>query len=135
VAVGVPMGFIIIVQAVIIIVMLVRRSSGIESGEKRAQLDTEYEEMGLAPTSSKNQGATQDAPVQSAEYEEMGLKPTSSKNQGATGHVPVQSAEYETSSHQATSDDHVYEKLIKQMEPVCYENTPTIKNYPNLKLL
>ncbi|KAF6016949.1 hypothetical protein EB796_024741 [Bugula neritina] len=119
VAVGVPMGFIIILQAVIIIVMLVRRSSGIESGEKRAQLDTEYEEMGLAPTPSKNQGATRDVPVQSAEYEEMGLTPTSSKNQGVTQDVPVQSAEYETSSPQATSDDHAYEKLIKQPQLRC----------------
>jgi len=69
VAVGVPMGFIIILLVVIIIVMLVRRSSGAEFGENRTQLNTEYEEVGLAPTSSKNQGVTQDVPVQSTEYE------------------------------------------------------------------
>jgi len=128
VAVGVPMGFIIILLVVIITVMLVRRSSGTESGEKKAQLNTEYEEMGLAPTPSTNQGGTRDVPVQSAEYEEMGPTPTSSKNQGVTQDVPVQSAEYETTCPQATFDDHAYEKLIKQVEPVCYENTSTIRN-------
>jgi len=100
VAVGVPMGFIIIIQAVIIIAMLVRRSSGTESGKNTAQLNTEYEEVGLSPTSSKNQGLTQD--------------------------VPVQSSEYETINPQATSDDHVYEKVTKQTEKVCYENNLTI---------
>jgi len=87
---------------VIIIVMLVRRSSGTESGENRAQPSSEYEEVGLTPTSSKNQGATQD--------------------------VPVQSAEYETTSPQATLDDHVYEKVTKQTGPACYENTSTVSD-------
>jgi len=128
VAVGVPTGFIIILQAAILIVVLVRRSSGTESGENRAQVNTEYEEMGLAPTSSQNQGATQDLPVQSAEYEEVGLTPTSSQNQGVTQDVLVQSTEYETSSPQATSDNHAYEKVIKQTEQVCYENTSTVRN-------
>jgi len=100
VAVGVPMGFIIILLAVIIIVMLVRRSSGTESGENKAQPNPEYEEVGLTPTPSKNQSVTQD--------------------------VPVQSAEYETTSPQATLDDHVYEKVTKQTEQVCYENNLTI---------
>jgi len=102
VAVGVPMGFIIILLVVIIIVMLVRRSSGTESKENRAQPNPEYEEVGLTPTLSKNQGVTQD--------------------------VPVQSAEYETTSPQATLDDHVYEKVTKQMEQACYENNLTISN-------
>jgi len=102
VAVGVPMGFIIILLVVIIIVMLVRRSSGTESGENRAQPNPEYEEVGLAPTSTKNQGGTQD--------------------------VPVQSAEYETTNPQATLDDHVYEKVTKPMEQACYENNLTISN-------
>jgi len=146
------MGFIIILQAVILIVLLVKRSSGTESGENTAQLNTEYEEVGLATTSSKNQGVTQDVPVQSAEYEEVSLAPsknqgaiggalvpsmeyeevglttTSSENQGATRDAPVQSAEYETTSPQATSDDHVYEKVTKQMEQACYENTSTASN-------
>jgi len=82
--------------------MLVRRSSGTESGENRAQPSSEYEEVGLTPTSSKNQGATQD--------------------------VPVQSAEYETTSPQATLDDHVYEKVTKQTGPACYENTSTVSD-------
>jgi len=102
VAVGVPMGFIIILLVVIIIVMLVRRSSVTESEENRAQPNSEYEEVGLTLTSSKNQSGTQD--------------------------VPVQSAEYETTSPQATSDDHVYEKVTKQTERVCYENTSTVSN-------
>jgi len=100
VAVGVPMGFIIILQVVILIVVLVRRSSGTESRENRAQLNPDYEEVGPTPTSSKNQGGTPD--------------------------VTVQSAEYETTSPHATSDDHVYEKVTKQMEKVCYENNLTI---------
>jgi len=102
VAVGGPMGFIIILLVVILIVMVVRRSSGTESGENRVQPNPEYEEVGLTPTFSKNQGVTQD--------------------------VPVQSAEYETTSPQATLDDHVYEKVIKQIEQPCYENTSTIRN-------
>jgi len=101
VAVGVPMGFIIILLVVILIVVLVRGSSGTESGENRAhEPNPGFEEVGLAPTSSKNQVATQD--------------------------VPVQSTEYETTSPQATLDDHVYEELTKQMEPVCYENTLSV---------
>jgi len=102
VAVGVPMGFINILQAVIIIVILVRRSSGTEFGKNRAQLNTEYEEVGLTPTLFKNQGGTQD--------------------------VPIQSAEYETTSPQATLDDHVYEKVTKQTEQACYENNLTIRD-------
>jgi len=138
VAVGVPMGFIIILQAVIIIMLLVRRSSGTESEEKRAQSNPEYEVVGLTPTSFRNKGVAQDVPAQSAEseekraqsyseYEEVGLRPASSKNQGAT-HVPSQSAEYETTTFQATSDDHVYEKVTKQMKQACYENTSIIRN-------
>jgi len=80
--------------------MLVRRFSGTESGENRGQPNPEYEEVGLAPASSKNQGGTPD--------------------------VPAQSAEYETTSPQATLDDHVYEKVTKQTEQVCYENNLTI---------
>jgi len=139
VAVGVPMGFIIILQAVIIIMLLVRRSPGSKSEEKRTQPSNEYEEVGLTvPTSSKNQGATEDVPARSAEseekraqsypeYEEVGLRPISSKNQGAT-RVPAQSAEYETTSFQAKSDDHVYERVTKQTEQACYENTSTLRD-------
>jgi len=96
------MGFIIILLVVIVIVMLLRRSSGTESKENRAQPNPEYEEVGLTPTSSKNQGATRDAPVQCAEYE--------------------------ITSIQATSDDHVYEKVTKQVEHACYENTSTVSD-------
>jgi len=138
VAVGVPMGFIIILLVVIIIMLLVRRSSGTESEEKRTQPSNEYEEVGLTPTSSKNKGVAQDVPAQSAEseekraqsnpeYEEVGLRPTSSKNQDAT-HVPAQSTEYETTTFQATSNDHVYERVTKQMKQACYENTSIIRN-------
>jgi len=102
VAVGVPMGFIIILLVVIIIVKFVRRSAGTESGENRGQPNLRYEEVGLTPTFSKNQSVTQD--------------------------VPVKSAEYETTSPQATLDDHVYEKVTKQTEQPCYENTSTIRN-------
>jgi len=100
------MGFITILQAVIIIVMFVRRSSGTESGENRAQSNPEYEEVGPTPASTKNQGVTQDVSVQSAEfeekmtqsnpeYEEVGLAPTPSKIQGVTKDATVQSDEYE----------------------------------------
>jgi len=96
-------GFIIILLVVILIVMVVRRSSGTESGENRAH--------------EPNPG-----------FEEVGLAPISSGNQGATRNVPVQSVEYEAASSQATSDDHAYEELTKQMEPVCYENTLTVSD-------
>jgi len=122
VAASVPTGLLIILLAVILIVVPVRRLYGTESKGKRSQPDTECSRIELLPTSTIEENAAPD----SLDAPDVPNAPSVLYAPGVQDR-PKQSPKYEKLNFQAAVDNHDYEKVNQNREhnSVHFENYST----------